>query len=303
MLRAVVTSSLMCIFALLIGCPPPADPYGAKQLEAGGAQAGSIPLTIVNKTSSPINHFNLATDNGERISTTDFATMIFSSSTSPDIKPGESREFKIKAGKKQVELSDYPTNMSHPKTRILDNYVIDVQGPTQIVVYDTEPPPEVTAPAGVKQVVLLGVDAKKAEQRAADDAAYNKMKADNKQRAAANLQQCQKLVPPKGERPVPGRTKADGKWTCILSGGASGTDYVNVVQLADGSISGTVTGFDRNATWEGAVLGDEVHFRFPQIDAGGGKLKLDPGGRAMKGPMWVYSSDGVCVNIALTCTR
>lgn len=303
MLRAAVTGSLMVCFALLLGCPPAQDPYGAKALEAGGEQAGTISLTIVNKTQATINHFNLMTDPGGDSRTTEFATMIFSNPNSPDIKPGESREFHVKAGAKKVELSDYPSNMSHAKTRILYDYKIDIQGPTQIVVYDTDPPPEVTAPAGAKQVVLMGIDAQKAKDDAAREAKYQQTEQKLQKHADAEFAKCQQLVPPKGERAAPSRAKADGKWTCVLSGGASGTDYVNVVQLASGSITATVTGFDRNATWEGAIVGDELHFRYPQLDSGGGKLKIDPGGHALIGPMWIYSAQGQCVQIQATCTR
>lgn len=299
MIRAVVTSCLMLVFALLIGCPPAQPAFDPR-----GAQKGDIPLTIVNKTHAVINNVNVATDTGKKYSTVDFVSLIFEGDPKyPVIKPGEEREFRLKAGKKQLTVKDHPGDMSNPRTKILEDYPIDLEGPTQVVVYDDDPPPVVTAPGGVTQVVVQGIDAQKAKQRAADDAAYAKTKQDIRQRSAAELQKCQSLVPPKGERPAPGRAKVDGKWTCILSGGASGTDYVALVQLAGGNISGTVTGFDRNATWEGSIVGDEVHFRFPQVDAGGGKLKVDPGGRAMKGPMWIYANDGFCVNITMTCTR
>lgn len=178
-------------------------------------------------------------------------------------------------------------------------YALDLQGPTELVVYDDPQPPTDVAPRpGVKQILELSGG--EAAARAANAAQASASAAREAQLAIGK-----KNIPPPNEKPAPtNKAKPDGKWTCVIGGEASGTNYVTLVQLADGKISAThgPGSADRNNSWQGAIVGDEVRFRYAGLE-GGGRLKLDPSGKAMSGPGWTYFPEGRCVSWNLTCTR
>jgi hypothetical protein len=118
-----------------------------------------------------------------------------------------------------------------------------------------------------------------------------------------NLTLCKTKIPKAAEKPAPGKTKADGRWTCVYGGGVDGSVQVTLVQVASGRLTGILIGDNGTAGWEGAVVGDEARIHFKNEDSGT-VLKIDPGGRAMSGQGWSFrSADGICQPWTLTCTR
>jgi len=214
------------------------------------------------------------------------------------IPPGARHEVRLAPGTYALRVegqTPQSTSRRYNDETLLSNYVVELQGPTEIVVYIKDKPSEEPTP-GFKRFVEVSWSETVRQKSAAE-------KASAAQAREANYKACVAQIPPKNEKPAPGRTRADGKWTCIIGGEATGTNFVNLAQLADGKITATVTGTDRNISWEGAVVGDEVRFRYAGFDAIGGKLKLDPGGRAMSGNGFTFTDDGRCMRWTLTCTK
>jgi len=116
---------------------------------------------------------------------------------------------------------------------------------------------------------------------------------------------CQANVDAAHGTPKPGRTKLQGRFECVFGGAFNGTSNAQIVQLADGKLTATVTevgnGNVANITWEGVVVGDEMRFAYANLPSGGA-MKLDPGGRALIGQGTSLLDTG-CVSWTLTCTR
>jgi len=264
-------------------------------------QEGNVPVTVVNQTKYPITSLVVMNDRGEAgfdTTASELESMIgdYAGAKYPPIPPGGEETFGMKPGKKLFAATREHRKSGDPPTyTMLRDYKVDVSGPVRIVIYDGDAPKADPAPAGATQHIVLSRDEELARQQ-------SKNEAQAQAAADANFKVCQSKLPPKQERPAPGKVHVDGKWTCILGGDAHGTNYVSLAQLADGKISATITGADRNNTWEGAVVRDELHFRLAGQDVGG-KLKIDPGGRAMSGAGNSFTDRGECLSWTLTCTK
>lgn len=238
---------------------------------------GEIPLVFVNQTDQPLCSIELYVAYSVRIQD--------DLKGEPCIPPGGQREFHLLA--KQYEIRMWGP---HSHTFSASTTKLALSEPTQIVIWDTAPPAASTG-TGMK---LIAVESDK------HHSAILREQADAK--AHQQHETCAAHLPPDNERPSPGKTKATGKWKCVLGGSFTGTDYVDLVQLADGHISATVSGADRSMTWTGAVVGDEVHFRWGEGGLEGGVLKLDPSARAMSGKIYTFNKNK-CEAGTFTCTR
>lgn len=264
---------------------------------------GDVPLVLINQTDATIRDFMIT--EGREVYGNRRAHIVSSGKVTSNYKkygtpipPGARHEVRLAPGTYALLVEGQPpksVTRNYNDETLLSNYVVELQGPTEIVVYKTDKPSEQPTP-GFKRLVEVTFSTKVREKMAAEKAAAQ-------QERGANYRACTAELPPKNEKPAPGRTRADGKWTCIVGGDVTGTNFVNLAQLADGKITATVTGMDRNISWEGAVVGDEVHFRYAGMENVGGKVKLDPGGRAMTGNGYTFTDDGRCLRRTLTCTK
>ena len=256
---------------------------GHRQVRLEGVLAGDAPLAITNRTSDPIVRLNITNRENYHAMELDLDRM------SSPILPGQTARFSLQPG-------TYSILASTGAHRLLDISSFSLAGATQIVVHDGERPPTDVTP-------LQGFTVKNFERF---DRAEARAIAIEKNQARARrdraLADCQRWVtiPPAS----PGRTKSSGRWHCVFGGGTyTGSDYVDLVQLADGKLTATVSGVDRNATWEGSVVADEVHFRWTGVDASGATLRIDPSGKAMIGDGHTFTDGGECLSWKLTCTR
>ncbi|MBX3227365.1 MAG: hypothetical protein KIT84_13510 [Labilithrix sp.] len=298
MLRHGVVLSVMTVLALLIGCLPPKDKgaAGADTKKAKRVFDGPLELSFVNRTKDELSAISVieAEFHSDRRRDEEFliATGYGHTDTAPAIPPGGSAKFGFKAGSYTITVRGGKGMLSH-----LFDYKLDVTGSTEIVIYDQDPPKDVPPRAGVHQIVVLSFT-EDSRRKSQEHAAHAKAARE------ADYDRCKKFVAPTFEHPAAGKMKLDGQWTCVMGGGASGTNFVKLIQLADGKITATITGADRSTTWEGIVKGNEVRYRFSGFDATGGILKVDPGGRAMtgNGVVWL-PEEGRCNGYTLTCTK
>lgn len=304
MWRQGVWGSIGVGFALIIGCVPPQDGAsggGSKYPSRGEKFKGDIEFTLWNHTKFDIDSLEIqapADTTKGRYASPETDTLISSNNAStPKMPPNAQQKWSLKPGKYTITAKG-PGAAKYSIMQPLYRYELDLQAPTELVVYDDPAPPkDVAPPAGVKQILEFSWQEDSNRKQAEHNAAVS---AQRDQEYAF----CKKNIPPPNETPAPGKTKPDGKWTCVMSGGAQGTNYITIVQLAGGKITGTLGpgSADRNNSWEGAMVNDEVHFRWTGLE-GGGKLKLDPGGRAMSGPAWTWFQEGRCNTYKMTCTR
>jgi hypothetical protein len=271
-----------CLVPKATEAPPPATPPPApvkthSVLAKPGTQ--SVEIVVVNRTSKVVNSVWIA--NGEY------------SDIPQVLPPGQRASFRIDpnsekgpTGKWNVTISDKPSAVQG-----FASHHFDLPGPTELVFYDGARPNDPPTPGFTQHIVPT----------------HLQVLADGKSAANSHLAEskatCAKRVPRQGEKPRPGRTRATGHWKCVLGGSFSGTDFVDLVQLADGRITATLSGVDRDSTWEGVVVGKEVHFRFANRSLSGGVLVLDGGGRAMCGTAWSMTNSNDCAEWTLTCTR
>lgn len=254
--------------------------------------AGDIPFAITNVSSVPLNDLSFSTkiDGRYRV-----AVMILDHAYGRPgpIDPGQTAKFAFVPAEYEVQLRAHVGGYGN--TTVCSPAKLQLTGPTQIVLYDgPTPPANVATLPGFTVVTCERQDLKDKRIAAANAAA-----AQNRRDAARN--ECVRRLG--STNPSPGRIKATGKWKCILGGAYKGTDYVDLVQLADGRITATVSGSDRNSTWSGAVVGEDVNFRFSDTTASGGALKLDPSGRAMLGNGYTFTEGGECLTWTMTCTK
>lgn len=298
-----VIGSVMVGLALMLGCVPPQG--GASSASAypktGEKFKGSIEFTLWNHTKFDID--TVEVQGPVDPSKGQYAYPERDYLVSPNYGSGakilanNQGKWSLKPGKYKITATG-PGAAKYSSVTALSAYELDLQAPTELVVYDDpQPPTDVAPPGGIKQVMELSyqemVNRKTAERQANVQASRD-----------AALAQCKKNIPALNEKPAPGKIKPDGKWTCIIGGEGSGTNYVTLVQLADGKITATMGpgSADRNTSWQGVMVGDEVRFRYTGIE-GGGRLKLDPGRKAMSGPGWTYMNEGRCMSWTLTCMR
>ena len=248
-----------------------------------GALAGDAPLAVTNRTSDPIDLLEVTSKANFQVMFLDLKKM-----HSP-ILPGQTARFSLKPGSYSIRAeSNYRELLDLPST--------SVTGPTQLVLLDSEPPP-------ADLTRLEGFEVRTFARR---DRLEDKARAEQENAARAHreraLAECKRWVALPAASP--GRTKATGRWHCVFGGGTyTGSDYVDLVQLADGHLTATVNGVDRNSTWDGSLVGDEVHFRWTGVDASGATLRLDPSGKAMIGEGHTFTDGGECLSWKLTCTR
>ncbi|MBX3231762.1 MAG: hypothetical protein KIT84_42725 [Labilithrix sp.] len=231
-----------------------------------------MPLVVVNDTSHTISSITVSSDGGQ----------IDIVSHGARVPPGERVSASLKP-------NTYAVTISAVRAGILHTERIPLRGATELVVQERAAA-AAPAAAGFTQLV-----------RVSDVVAREAKEADRASKRAEAEADCAKSIP-QSVAPSPGKTKITGKWTCNYGGAREGTDWVNLVQLADGKITATIAvGVDRGATWEGAVVHDELRFRFSRVTSGG-VLKIDPGGRALTGEGQSFA-DGQCHRWTLTCTR
>lgn len=299
--EGIVIGTVMVGLALIFGCVPKDQSTASKYPKIGEKFKGDVEFTLWNHTKLDIDSLEIqgeADPSKGRYAYPERDQLISSTyNTGTKITANSQGKWSLKAGKYKVTAAG-PGAQKYSSVKVLYEYPLDLSGPTELVVYDDPAPPtDVAPPAGIKQVMEYSyqeaINKKTAERQANAQAARD-----------AQLATCKKNIPPPNERPAPGKTKPDGRWTCVIGGEANGTNYVTVVQLADGKITGTMGpgSADRNNSWQGAMVGDEVRFRYAGLE-GGGRLKLDPGGKAMSGPGWTYLPEGRCLSWNLTCTR
>jgi hypothetical protein len=262
--------------ALAAACGPP------RPARIEGALAGDVGFAITNLTSVPI----IVVDMGQGY---DILNLDLDRKGDP-IQPGQTARLALRPGEYRVTL----LGRAAGRQLLFQEEHLRLNRPTQIVVHDGERPPAYAALDGFSVVTRERFDTVYERQRAADQAA----RAARARQARAECERRSAPLPP-----APGKVKATGKWRCVLGGAYTGTDYVDLVQLVDGHITATLTGSDRNATWTGSVVGDEVRFQFAGNAADGGTLKLDPSGRAMVGNGVTFTDRGECTQWTMTCTR
>ncbi|MDP3498856.1 MAG: hypothetical protein Q8S33_00935 [Myxococcales bacterium] len=265
--------------------------HASKHLEMG--LAGDIPLAVTNLTSAPIIGITVRTTEPGPY---DGAVMIFDGAYGRPvpIAPGQTAWYSFKAGRYGISMQGSVSKDRFPVALFRDDS-FTLGKATHLIIHEDPKPPTDAAPIS-GFAVELRERTDRVEQRQAQAQSTAKQA-----RQSAVLASCQDRIGP-DVAPAPGKTKATGKWRCVLGGGGVGTDNVDLVQLADGHIAATVSGSDRNTTWSGVVSGNKVHFRFEGVAAAGGTLKLDPSGRAMIGEGHTFDGS-VCRDWTLTCTR
>lgn len=271
-----VTILVGLLLSLLIGC-------FNRDVPPKNELAGPNELMIVNKTSRVIHSVTVASRREPRSSEQHPLVGGGTDSNAHEIAPGGSVRGAYRPG--HYFVTAWSINVV-----ALEHYELDVRGPVQIVIYQGEKPSNVSAPPGYEQLFVPDWDEVHKKEVAAT--------------TASESSRCKATVDLTRETPAPGRTKVDGSWTCVLGGSAKGTNYVKLVQLADGKITATISGTDRNTTWEGIVKNDEVRYRYAEWENSGGVLKVDPGGHAMKGSGvdW-HAKDHHCSSYTVTCTK
>ncbi len=263
-----------CSVLLLSGCT---------HVPEGGLK-GDVPLVIVNRTTAPFKSVRLVDAQSSKS-----AYPLDPLRHEPSIPPGGNIALKVRPGALKLDVvGDGGAKTSGPT--LLKAYLVNVTGPTSVVVYEGEKPSGGASP-GYAEILVPSYEIEQQAKRAADAAAVK-----------SRQDECVARVPSKAETPAPGPIRASGKWQCVLGGAYTGTDYVTLAQLADGRISATLAGADRNQAWEGVVIKDEVHFRFSNTSSDGGILKLDPSGHSMRGDAYTYRN-GKCNHWTLTCTK
>ncbi|HEY4175265.1 MAG TPA: hypothetical protein VGM90_00465 [Kofleriaceae bacterium] len=288
-----------CIALALASCVP----------KGGGATGGGgdhpkymmvtekpdgVPLRVVNHTNVTITALELA---GFPVN----ATVSPHDVVQVNIPPNGQTDLKIDpATMKDGELMLTVKNLRPGATHDYDTDILvmndrnyDLKQPLQVdVVEDENASPPVSA--GYMQDIRL---------------TYAKAQAKAQQQANAAAEEaakvCQKTLDAAHGKPSPGKLKAQGKFKCVFGGAFDGTMNVQLVQLAGGKITATLTEFGgggvANNTWDGVVVGDEVRFAWNGLPSGGSG-KLDPGGHAIIGT-GVTLQNGACVNWRITCTR
>lgn len=287
MLRFSAVSSLILAFVLLIGC---AHRGRTARHPDDSLFNGPVELTFENRTKLQIEMLLIHDATSSEPDSRNTRALIARSTDGIMLASGATAKFKLAAGTYRVSAEGAPTNSGYSPlsslVRLLVDYKLDLTAPTQLVLYDATPPTDVVKPLGAQQVMVLSWTESAKQQAASDYAA------------------CQKAVPHPNESPVPSKTKVSGSWTCVMGGGVKGTNFVRLVQLANGTITATLSGADGSTSWEGVVRGDELRYRFAGLDTAGGVLKIDPGGRAMTGSgnTWL-PNEARCLSYSMTCTR
>ncbi|MBX3233868.1 MAG: hypothetical protein KIT84_31455 [Labilithrix sp.] len=293
------------VFAIgLISCvvkPQPAGPAEEHDYNAvEGSMQGKAPLVISNYTPHHIQYVDLELADVPPGGRTESGTIYLGEnyhSKRPVIAPSSTQDFKVKPGVWLVTLR------SHKFVEVLLKKKLHLtEAGTRVLVYEGDkPPPEAPpAPAGYTAVETTATYYAQSKAHARVAAIEHDQQA---ARTAAGHKECAAKVPA-ADKPAPGKVRVDGRWTCVIGGTWTGTDHMNIVQLADGKITATITGGpDASRTWSGAVVGSELQFRYADDSYSGGRLKLDPGGRAMTGDAVAMNKGGDCKPFTLTCTK
>lgn len=254
--------------------------------------AGDVPFAITNKTSVPISSLDFDATINRHFHA---AVMILDAQYGRPgpIQPGQTARFSFAPG--QYNVTARAKDDLRGSTTLARLGGFSLNGPTQLVIHETPAPPtDVATLPGFTVEMQERVDLK--DKRIAAANAANAQARRDQARG-----ECQRHL--SSAPPSPGKIKATGKWRCVLGGVYSGTDYVDLVQLADGQITATVSGADRNNTWTGAVVGETVNFKFAGTTSSGGALKLDASGKAMLGQGFTFTDGGECLQWTLTCTK
>ena len=254
-----------------------------------------IPVTIVNRTPLPIIRLSI-------------------SGFSPSVEPPPHDEYRVDIAPNggRISLRIKPAALANNELMLsahalretgaeswdtqvvlLNDKNFVLRGPTEINIVESDAIAE-PAPPGYERVVRFTY--KKQQERDA---------ASIQAQAQAEAQRCQDNVDAAHGKPRTGKTKLQGRFKCVFGGAFNGTSNAQVVQLADGKLTATVTeignGNVANITWEGIVVGDEMRFAYAGLPSAG-TLKIDPGGRALIGQGTSLLDTG-CVSWTLTCTR
>jgi hypothetical protein len=242
-----------------------------RHAQAKSAMAGDVPLVVINRTRGKLTAVSVFAGNDVLES-----FLPLDPADHRPLESGESRQLALlKAG--AYRLSTSTENNFHGDTELT------LEGPTEVVVFDEKAPPTDSPTAGFTRVA---VESRPSEHHAAP-----------RHIPLA----CEIGIPKMSEKPKPGPTRVDGHWRCVLGGAVVGTDRVELVQLASGAISATVSGLHANTSWTGIVAGDSVGFRVAN-QTSGGRLKIDPGGHSLRGNGQVLDGEK-CLSYTMTCTR